>query len=402
VETILRCFLVPMFLAAAVPANAVTAILPAHATADESAFVASLQDALETTNIPALVSLCYCEEDEPWAQSFYFRQVVQHPCDLIQLVRNDSPEAAGYNEQLTGSHSVLPVQWWVVLRQPPLLYEATGTNLTVLPASLFNGRIVITQRMAAFSPGQKQFIMAGAGLAALLALWYAAKFVRLRFTVSQLRYSPAGLAFFLVCFAAECLIFTQAMSSVAPHPLRLLILPLVGLSVLGITVIYDEWSKAGQTMSARLKAAGPLVVFFGIWKAWRERTGLFASPTARAAVLAGAAVIAGCFGIYVWKGVSIVLSPQHVQGIVTRCEPKGGVQYAYTVNGKKYAGSGVGSFDRSYPVGSPLDVKYSGYQPAYSTIENDPFLFIEQLTCGFVIMAGFSLLATTKKASIRE
>lgn len=73
------------------------------------------------------------------------------------------------------------------------------------------------------------------------------------------------------------------------------------------------------------------------------------------------------------------------------------VHYTYRVAGRQYSGSGVGSFDRIFPVGSPVDVKYSASHPAYSTIDDDPFLFLEQLAFGLTVMFGFALLAGFKR-----
>src|SRR6185369_5281780 len=100
------------------------------------------------------------------------------------------------------------------------------------------------------------------------------------------------------------------------------------------------------------------------------------------------------------RGTSIAMHAQHVQGTFTRCAPRGGVQYTYSVNGRQYFGSGVGSFDRVYPVGSPLDVKYSSAHPSYSTIDDDPFLFLKQLAFGLVIMGGFVLIGSHKRRAI--
>lgn len=397
VEKTLRYSLLLFFLLAVCPANAVPVILPDAPTVEERAFATDLQNALETTNISALVSMSYCEDDESWAVSFYFRKFVEHPCDLIRLVRSSSVEASNYLNQMSGQRSVLPLRWLVVLRQPPLLYEATSTNLTVLPASLHNGKIVITQRMAMFSAGQKRLLNILAGVAVLYALFRAATFFRLRASTPPPRYATAGLAVLLLCVGIECWLVTHEMEFIAPHPLRLFVLPAIGLATVFITIIYDSWSESGETMTTRLKAAGPLIIIFEGWKAWRERTGPFASPVARRIVCVGAVLVAVWFAGYVWRGASIVLSPRHIEGVVTKGSPRSGVHYSYSVNGQRYTGTGIGDSGRTYPVGSPVDVKYSGIHPANSTIDNDPFIFIEQLTCGVVIMIGFALLATAKK-----
>lgn len=384
------------FLWAIDSANAVPVILPQPPTAEERTFAADLQNALETTNISALASLSYCEGDEPWAVSFYFHQFLRHPCDMVRLVRSGSAEMSNYSNEPIEPHSALPVQWFVVLRQPPLQYEATGTNLTVLPASLHNGKIVITRRMVAFSPQQKRLIVLAGGLAMLAAIWYASKCLRLRST-GKCRYAPAALAVLLVCFAAECWIVTHAMASILPYPARLFVLPGVGLLAFFVALVYDSWSESGQTASSRLKAAGPLIVFFEGWKAWKERTGPFVSPGVRSAVYVAVTMLVVWFGIYVSRGLSIVLSPRHVQGVVIKAERRGGIYYEYSVNGRRYTGSGVGNFDRYYPVGSPVDVKYSGLHPANSTIDDDPFLLVEQLACGIAIFTGIAVLANAKK-----
>jgi len=397
VEKMLRYSLLLFFLLGVCTANAVPVILPDASTSEERTFAADLQNALETTNVSALVSMSYCEDDEPWAVSFYFRRFVEHSCDLIRIVRINSAEAPDYLKQLSGKHSDLPVQWLVVVRQPPHLYEATGTNLTVLPASLYDGRIVISQRMAVFSPAQKRLFNIFAGVGVAYAFFRAVTFLRLRASNPRPQYATAGLVVLLLCVAAECWLVTHKMEFIAPHPLRLLVLPAIGMAAVLITIIYDSWSESGETMTVRLKAAGPLIIFFEGWKAWRERSGPFAAPAARRIVLIALALLAVWSAAYIWRGASIVLSPQHIEGIVTEGSPRSGVHYSYAVNGQQYAGVGIRDSDRTYPVGSPVEVKYSGIHPASSTIDNDPFIFIEQLTCGIAIMIGFALLATAKK-----
>jgi hypothetical protein len=371
-------------------------VLPSNATAQERTFATNLTNALETTNIAALVELHYCEFDEPWAAEWFFRQLVKHPCDQIRLERAESVQGAADLGGLEGGRANLPVGWLVVLRQPPLPLEAAGTNTTVLPAGQLNGQIVITRRMALFTPFQKQLVLAAGALATLLALWYLGSFIRLRRRDGEaIRYFPLGLAMLLVCFGAECGVVVFAMSHLVPHPLRLLALPLVGLFACVAAALYDERQKATRRQPS--DGSSPLAALAKAWRAWKNREGPFASPRMRSTVLLAVALAAAWLGAYLWRGTSIALYSQHTQGTVVGSGRRQGVHYTYQVAGRQYSGSGVGSFERIYPVGSPVDVKYSAAHPAYSTIDNDPFLFLEQLAFGLTVMFGLTLLAGFKR-----
>jgi len=398
-KSVLR-HIVLILLLGSLQVDGATVVLPGRPTAAELAFAATLTNALATTNIAALISLSHCEADEPWAVQWFYASLLKHPFDEIRIERAEAKNTAQYANQLSDDRADLPLDWLVVLRQPPLPFEATGTNLTVLPASLFDGNIVITRRMAVFSPSQKRLLVEGAALAGLLAVWYVAKFFRLRRREGQLRrYAPAGLSILLLFFAGECLAIVYAMSWFAPHPLCLLILPGVGLLACFGAMLYDERTKAVAAGARGLRPNSPGAALVNAWKAWRNQQGPFASPQVRGAVLVAVTLIAIWLGASLWRGTSITLYAQHVQGTVTRCYRRGGVDYTYSVDGRQFSGSAVGSFDRIYPVGSPLDVKYSSAHPAYSTIDDDPFLTLKQLAFGAVLMGGFILLASRKRAA---
>lgn len=384
-----------------VRADAITVVLPDRPTATELAFADTLTNALATTNVAMLALLAHCEADEAWEAEWFFQHLVQHSCDEIRIERADSAGAAQYAKMLTGSRADLPVRWLVVLRQPPLLYEAADTNISVLPAALFDGKIVITQRMAVFSPFQKQLLVGVAALSVLLAVWYAARFILSCWRdVRPIRYAPAGLSILLLCFAGECRAVVFAMPWFMPHPLRLLILPIVGFLVCFAAVFYDERAKAGATATGGPPPNTPAAALVNTWKLWRTQQGPFASPRVRFAVLSVVTLVAVWLGAYIWSGTSLSLHPAHVQGTVTRDRvARGGIRYTYTVDGHQYFGGGVGSFNRIYPVGSPVDVKYSSTNPAFSTIDDDPFLFLKQLAFGLVVMGGFILVGSQKRKS---
>lgn len=364
-----------------------TVVLPDRPTATELAFASTLTNALATTNVAVLGLLAHCESDEPWAAEYFFRNLVKHPCDEIRIERADSPGATQYTNLLTGARANLPVQWLVVLRQPPFPFEIGGTNTTVLPAALFDGKIVITRRMSVFSPDQKQLLTGVAALAILLAGWHAVRFIRLyRCGTQPLRFAPAGLSILLLLFAGVCLAVVFAMSWLMAQPSRVLILPIV--MVIGVLVC----------LSAAYYDA-----LVNAWKSWRNRQGRFASPWVRFAILLGVALVAVLLGQNAGEAASISLHPQHVRGTVTRGRAgrSGNIQYTYTVDGHQYYGGGMGNFGRIYPVGSPVGVKYSSTHPACSTIEDSPLnpLLLQQLAFTVVVMIGFILLVGQKRKS---
>ena len=394
----MRRYIVLFVLLGNLPVRGVPVILPGQPTAAETAFANTLSNALTTTNVAALIELSHCEGDEPWAVQWFYAGLMKHPCDQIRIERADDTNVVQYARQLSGGRSDLPVRWLILLRQPPLPYEAAGTNLTVLPAAWFDGNIVITRRMATFSPSQKRLLLSVATVAILLAAWYAARFMwACGRDERPIRYSPAGLAILLLCFAGECFVVVNAMPWFAPHPLRLLVLPVTGMLACFVAVFYDEWAKASATAGRGLSPNSPGAALVNTWKLWRAQQGPFASPQVRAIILVVVALAAMWLGTYIWRGTSIMLHAQHVQGTVTRCEPHGDVHYTYAADGRQYTGAGAGSSDRIYPVGSPVDVTYSSAHPAYSTIDDDPFLFLKQLTFGVVLMAGFILLASCRR-----
>lgn len=98
-----------------------------------------------------------------------------------------------------------------------------------------------------------------------------------------------------------------------------------------------------------------------------------------------------CFlGGHLWRDISIALDGQHTRGNVTGCN-RGALLYHYTVNGHDYSGSGRGDYNRTYPNGSEVDVRYSSAHPSFSTID-ELFLFEKQLLCGVAIFGGFFLI----------
>ena len=111
-------------------------------------------------------------------------------------------------------------------------------------------------------------------------------------------------------------------------------------------------------------------------------------PTIRNVVVTGMVVacIIFSFGGHVWRDISIALHPQATKGIITG-ESRGALTYQYMVNGKDYSGSGIGDFDRPYPNGTTLEVRYSSLHPLFSTID-ESFLFEKQLLCGVAIFGG--------------
>ena len=373
-----------------------TLVLPDNPTPEERAFGVALTNALESTNIAALIGLHYCERDEAWAAEWYFRQLVKHPCDEVRLERVDSANGQADLSHLNGGHSSLPVGWLVLLRQPPLPFEATLTNTAILPASLFNGSIVITRRMTAFSPFQKQLILAAGVFAQVLAIWYAVRFARMRWGHREtLRYAPLGLSVLLLCFGMWCFVVVFEMSRFVTQPLRLLILPMAGVAALLAAVLFDERRKPTSAGSRRRPT--PLDALAYAWRAWKNREGPFASARVRGVVLIGLLALGCWLGGYLWRGTSIQLHETHTQGTVVQSGRRQGIRYNYQVNGREYFGSGVGNSERVYPQGSPVDVKYSAAHPSYSTIDDDPFLFLKQIICGLAIMLGFALLAGSKR-----
>jgi hypothetical protein len=392
--------LLGVLLLCAWPMCAATLILPNNPTPEERTFGAALANALATTNVTALIALHYCERDEPWAADWFFRQLLKHPCDEVRLERVDSVKAQADLSELHGARSMLPLRWLVVLRQPPLPFEATSTNTTVLPASLRDGSIVITRRTAAFTPLQKQLLLAASALAMVLSVWYALKFALLCWGNRQaLRYSPLGLAVLLLCFGIQCARVVFAMSDFAPQPLRILFLPVFGLVAFFTASIFDDRRKRPAPSNSANQKLSPLGALAQVWRAWKNGEGPFASTLVTSTVLLAIIALACWLGAYLWRGTSIQLHEKHIQGRVVQSAPKQGIHYVYSVDGRQYSGSGVGSFDRYYPVGSPLDVKYSVSHPAYSTIDDDPFLFLKQITCGLAIMLGFALLAGSNRRS---
>jgi hypothetical protein len=115
-------------------------------------------------------------------------------------------------------------------------------------------------------------------------------------------------------------------------------------------------------------------------------------PTVVNFVVAG--MVAACaiyfFGGHLWRDISIARHPQMTQGIVTG-ESRGALVYHYTVNGHDYSGSGIGDFDRSYPPGTTLKVRYSRLHPSFSTIDGS-LLTEKQLLCGVAIFGGILLV----------
>jgi hypothetical protein len=387
-----------ILLLSASAAHGATLVLPARPTAEEQAFATALTNALEMTNIVELVALHYCESDEPWAAEWYFRQLVKHPCDEIKLERAEPAESSAYTEKLEGARASLPLRWFVLIRQPPLPFEAASTNLIVLPAGLLDGRIVITRRMGVFTPYQKQLLLASAATAVLMAGWHLLKFVRSRRRGAEaVRYSPLGLAVFLVLFALECVAVVFAMFLFVPHPLRMLILPILGLLSFFVAAFYDERRRVPAATSEQPQDNSPASALTKTWKAWKNKEGPFSSGRARFAIRLVITVFACYLGWSVWRGVSITLHEQHAQGTVIHSGRRQGVRFRYEVNGREYSGSGVGNSDRVYPVGSPVDVKYSASHPAFSTIDDEAFLGIKQLACAAAFIGGFFFLANRKR-----
>lgn len=96
------------------------------------------------------------------------------------------------------------------------------------------------------------------------------------------------------------------------------------------------------------------------------------------------------FGGRLWHDCSIALHGQRTDGTVTRTTSRGVILYSYTVGGRDYSGTGRGDYDRSYPKGSTVEVRYSSVHPSFSTID-EPFLFLGQLSCGVAIFGAIFL-----------
>jgi hypothetical protein len=274
------------------------------------------------------------------------------------------------------------MRWVVLLIQPPLLYEATDTVTNRVSAGWWNGRIVMTRRMAVFTPFQKQLVLAASTACGLGALWYLLSFFRARRRSQEvLRYAPLGLSLLLTLTALEMAAVLLALPMLIRHPLWLPMPVLAGVLACLALSRYDENRKAGPIPAK----PGPLT---GLRSAWRLRTGPFARPESRAAILLLALCAFGFLAHNLWRGLTISLNPQHVQGVVTSVTHRGSIHYSYVVAEHEYSSSGRGDSDRYYPVGSPIDVKYAASHPAYSTIDGDPFIFLEQLACAGAFVGG--------------
>lgn len=357
-------------------------VLPPSPTSEERDFGVSLTAALSSGNVAQLAALHYCEADEPWAVEWYFERLLRKPCTEIRLERVDPAKAWAYQEIEKESRPSLPMRWVVLLIQPPLLYEATYTVTNFVSAGWWDGRIVMTRRMAVFTPYQKQLVLAGSIACALGALWYLLYFLRARRRSQEvLRYAPLGLSLLLTLTALEMAAVLLAMPVLIRHPLWLPMPVLAGVLACLAASKYDDNRKAGPIPAK----PGPLT---GLRNAWRLRTGPFARPATRTAIVLLALCASAFLAQNLWRGLTISLNPQHVQGVVTSVTHRGSIHYSYIVAGHEYSSTGRGDTDRYYPVGSPVDVKYAASHPAFSTIDGDPFIFLEQLACAGAFFGG--------------
>ena len=103
-----------------------------------------------------------------------------------------------------------------------------------------------------------------------------------------------------------------------------------------------------------------------------------------------------------WVSFSIALFEQHTSGIVTGLASHGQILYRYTVGSQEYSGRSIGEDGHFYPKDSPVEVRYSGVFPSFSTL-TWPLLFPGQLLCAVVIFGGiFLLVRYTRRRDVQD
>jgi len=121
--------------------------LPPKATDLEKQFVASVERAVATTNVPALIALDYlpgltAEAADALFASFH-RNMIERGCTKLTLERVD-PEKATEHEDIFGEkvRESLPVRWILSVSHPPPV--PGGKMTTELRGGLFDGKIRFT------------------------------------------------------------------------------------------------------------------------------------------------------------------------------------------------------------------------------------------------------------------
>jgi hypothetical protein len=132
---------------------AIDITLPNKPTAEESAFVATVEKAILSQDVNTLLSLDdfdYTDSNLQWAKKVmreFYQSTISKGCLALKLERVDPNKETEYKDKFGASiKESLPVQWMLTITHKPPFPGANVT--TVLKAGNLNGKIRITHQVS--------------------------------------------------------------------------------------------------------------------------------------------------------------------------------------------------------------------------------------------------------------